>query len=127
METSLSSNIEISEEIGRALIRHARIRQDDVDSGPYEIIAIEFDALSLAATAFGRIPNKPFNLDAIEILARGNARFVVAVVDEQLRICAMGARLDRENAVKLSDVIDENDGSLIPFEIIDGWCIFESK
>lgn len=126
-EVIVGPQIEISDELGTQLLRTAGISQRDVDNGEFALTAIELDALGLTGTACGTVGNTPFDLATLNLLKSAGVDFVVAVLDSQLRICSMAAKLDAEDAEKLSDMIEENGGSLRADTGPDGWVTFESE
>jgi len=120
-------HIEISDELGAQLLRTAGITQLDVDKDEFALTAIELDALGLAGTACGSVGNTPFDLDALNLLKLAGVSFVVAILDKQLRICAMAARLSEKDAAALETRITDNGGSLRAGTGPEGWAIFESE
>lgn len=123
----MESHIEIPDELGAQLLRTAGVDQQNVDSGDFALTAIELDALGLAGTACGDVGNTPFDLAALNLLKSAGVAFVVAVLDKQLRICAMAVQLSREDALVIETKITENGGSLRVAAAPSGWVMFESE
>jgi len=126
-EVIVGPQIEIPDELGTQLLSTAGISQWDVDNSGFALTAIELDALGLTGTACGTVGNAPFKLGVLNMLAAAGVEFVVAVLDKQLRICSMAAKLSAEDAEKLSDMIEENGGSLRADTGPDNWVTFESE
>jgi len=127
-EASVRSNIEIPDDVAKALMQVAGVDQSDIEAGAYQIMAIELDALGLASTACGMIGNKPFSMETLSILKDNGVEFVVAVVDQELRICSMAAKMLTDIAELLENAVNANSGSLHQLTGNESaWVLFESE
>ena len=125
----LKENPEQGEKIKSELLGIAGQSESELNSDGMTIIKIPAGELSIFGTFCGTKDNKAFGENVLNFLKTKEIEFVVAVSDKDVpKISSAIMKINQEDGEALSEMIDENQGSLrCDTTKIEGWSAFESE